>query len=88
MKTREIVEGLKKRPRMFLSVVTFDTIVAYLSGYDLAVMGGLLLGFHEWLVVRVGRGENVVWDRLVDISFEASAGTHNDDARIAHLFAW
>ena len=39
-------------------------------GYDLACVGGLLVGFREWRVVRFGDGNNLQWPGLVlEIAF-------------------
>lgn len=63
------------RPSMFLRTTSFDTAVAYLMGYDAALRGGLLFGFREWLVVRLGAGNNLAWTELAhDLLLQQSPG--------------
>jgi hypothetical protein len=50
---------------LFFSPNEFDVAVAFLQGFNLAGGSGLLVGFHEWLVVRLGFGNNLVWCELV-----------------------
>lgn len=49
---------------MYLRSTTFDTAAALIDGYDLATEGGLLVGFREWLVLRVGCRTNSAWWEL------------------------
>ena len=50
---------------MDVGKVTYDTVSSFLLGYQLATDGGALTGFHEWLVVRIRRGDNLAWTALV-----------------------
>ncbi|XXX76289.1 hypothetical protein WMF30_52425 [Sorangium sp. So ce134] len=50
---------------MYLSNVSYDTIVAFVEGYDLALCRGFLVGFREWLVVKLEDGNNLSWSVLV-----------------------
>ena len=60
---------------MYLRTTSFDTAVAYLTGYDAALRGGLLFGFQQWLVMRVGEGNNLVWSELArDLLLQRSPG--------------
>jgi hypothetical protein len=54
-----------KRPSMYLRVNTYDVAVAFVDGYDFALSGGLLVGFREWLIVRVDGADNMAWTELV-----------------------
>jgi hypothetical protein len=53
-----ILAGVRERPGMYMQTVTYDTVVAFVLGYDLAIHGGLLWTFHEWLVPQVNGGNN------------------------------
>lgn len=58
---------------MFLPDETYASAVAFVLGYDLACEGGICLGFHEWLVMRVGGGSNLSWDGLaLHVAFPTS----------------
>ncbi len=37
----------------------------FLVGFDVAQSGGLLRGFREWLIVRMGQWSPLVWEALV-----------------------
>lgn len=49
------------------------------GGYDAAAEGGVLVGFHEWLVPRVGEGANLGWPALVlHLAFPRSKNVHEE----------
>lgn len=62
---RELFEKVRKYTGMWLDEETYGSATAFVSGYDAACEGGLLAGFKEWLVVRVGSGTNLAWSALV-----------------------
>jgi hypothetical protein len=62
---RELFENVKKRTGMYFQQESYAVVAAFVMGYDEAYEGGLLAGFREWLVLRVGRGENLGWVALV-----------------------
>ena len=74
---RQLFENVRKRPSMYLGpVVTYEVVAAFVHGYDLACEGGLLAGFREWLVVRLGEGSNLAWTALVlDFAFPGASPT-------------
>ncbi len=57
-------DNFKRRPSGFVTPTTYFTITSYLLGVDAALHSGLLIGYHEWLVPRVGAYENVRWPQL------------------------
>jgi len=59
------LDHVRKRPSMWLRVVNFDTMSAFLQGANMASNGGLLSGFREWLVMRLDRRTNIPWFDLV-----------------------
>lgn len=60
-----VIKFMMERPSMFLTSVTFDTVTAYLSGYDAAKNGGLLIGLREWAISKLRFGNNLVWPSLM-----------------------
>jgi len=55
---------------MYLWGERYDVAVAFIDGFDLACEGGVLIGLREWLVPKVGSGNNIVWGGLVlDLAF-------------------
>lgn len=50
---------------MYLMEPKYRAAAAFVLGYDLALAGGVLVGFREWLVPRVGSGNNLSWPALV-----------------------
>ncbi len=65
MSLPEVLANLRKRPGMYVYPVTYDTAVAFVDGYDAATQRGLLVGFREWLIVKLDGGSNLVWSALV-----------------------
>jgi hypothetical protein len=67
---REVFQHLHKHTGMWLSDETYAAAEAFVAGYDAACEGGVLAGFREWLVMRVGSGGNLAWPALVlDLAF-------------------
>ena len=50
---------------MYVGCESFAAVCAYLHGFDVARDEGPLMGFHPWMVVRQGAGNNLGWDVLV-----------------------
>ena len=46
-------------------VSTFEEAVAFIDGFDAACEWTFLLGFREWLVTKLGQGNNLAWSGLV-----------------------
>ena len=66
----DVVRELKRRPKMHLTDPTYESICAYIIGYDhclLAVGKGDvgLDGFREWIVARNGGGVESHWIELI-----------------------
>ena len=75
------LDNLRKNPAGYLPEKSFVAVVSFLLGYDASCQGGLLLGFHEWLVVRQNFGDNLHWSATVlFLSFPAAESL--DDARM------
>jgi hypothetical protein len=80
------LEGLRRQTGMYVNPPTFDGVVAFIDGYDMALSGGLLVGFREWLIVRANEGNNLTWGALVASLIDHSHG-RDDKLSIARLFA-
>jgi hypothetical protein len=61
---RSLFQDLRSRTGMFIVRPSHATVAALLLGYDLAHGGGALIGFREWLIVRLGLGNNLSWEAL------------------------
>lgn len=44
---------------------SYGDYVTYLYGYDAGTQGSALLGFREWLLLRLGRRSSFVWSSLI-----------------------
>jgi hypothetical protein len=75
-----------KRPSMYLRVSTFDAAVSFVDGYDMALSGGLLVGFREWLIVRVDGASNMAWTALVLLALEDPEAQGEQSVLIKGLF--
>ena len=62
---RSLFETLRMRPGMYVQEPTYATLCAFVLGYDLALDGGVLRGFREWLITRLGDANNLAWPALV-----------------------
>jgi len=72
---------------MYVSPETLDCVLNYLQGHDDAMMGGLLVGFRESLIMRLGTGDNFTWTALVGLVLKAQGVPSDDEqARIEGLF--
>ena len=45
---------------------SFTTVCAYIDGFNTARGGGPLLGFREWLLLKLDDGNNFHWIGLAD----------------------
>jgi hypothetical protein len=75
-----------KRPSMYLRVNTYDAAVSFVNGYNIALSGGLLVGFREWLIVRVDGAENRAWTELVLLELGDPEAQGEQSALIKGLF--
>jgi hypothetical protein len=54
------LEKVCRCPGMYVREPTYESITAYVQGYDSALGGSLLRGFREWLVMRTDAPGNFV----------------------------
>ena len=73
------LENVKKHPGMYFPKVEFDVVAAFINGFNLATHGGLLVGFREWLIVRLDYGNNWTWDGLIlRLTFPEAESVHSE----------
>jgi hypothetical protein len=65
MKFDDVIGILRKHPGTLGLDGSFGQATAFLLGLDAGNDGCLLVGFREWLVVRLGDGANLGWPALV-----------------------
>jgi hypothetical protein len=62
---RELFVDVQKRPEMYGLKNTFWSVVPFVLGVDIGTGRLLLTGFEEFLVPKVGFGNNLTWRALV-----------------------
>ncbi|MCU7724234.1 hypothetical protein ODJ79_10955 [Actinoplanes sp. KI2] len=65
MEYRTQFQAIHKRPQLYGLDGSYGQYCAYLAGLDAGNDGRLLTGFREWLVTRLGDGNNLTWQGLV-----------------------
>ncbi|WP_326834182.1 hypothetical protein VSH64_04530 [Amycolatopsis rhabdoformis] len=65
MDYRKLFADLHQRPGLYGLDGSYHDYCTFLSGVDAGNDGGLLTGFREALVPRVGAGDNLTWRSLV-----------------------
>ena len=64
--TADQLRHICERPGMYVQRPHFRSVCAYVQGWDDARGRGPLQGFREWLVVRSGGPNALVWSALVE----------------------
>lgn len=62
---QELFADVRRRPGMFCLDGTFHDFTVFVRGCEAGNDWQLLTGFREWLVTRVGGGDNLIWEALV-----------------------
>jgi len=62
---REHLELIRTRPEMYGLDGSYRDFVTYLYGYDAGTRDTALLGFREWLLLRLDRQSGLGWPSLV-----------------------
>lgn len=79
---QKLFEQVRQLTSMYLPDTTYYSAVAFVSGYDAACEGGVLEGFREWLVVRLGKGSNLGWPALVlHLAFPDAVSPQGEQSR-------
>ena len=65
MEYLELFGQVRRRPGMYVGSESFDSVSAWVDGFDMGRSGGVLVGFKEWLTVRADGGNNLAWTALV-----------------------
>ncbi len=87
MSNRAYFESVRRRPRLHGLDGTWGGTVAFVLGFDAATSGGLLSGFREWLIVRLGDGNNLTWAALAERAVTESDPRETGDSGADELFA-
>jgi hypothetical protein len=82
-----VIANVRNRPSMYLRANTFDVVVSFIDGYDIAISGGLLVGLREWLIVRVDGSNNMAWSGLILAALGDPAAAGDQAALIRGLFS-
>jgi hypothetical protein len=82
---RLLFDQIRARAGMYVQRPTYTAISSLVLGYDLACEGGVLLGFREWLIPRVGKGNQLAWPALVLMATFPEA--ENPDEVVQHSAA-
>ncbi len=61
---RKVFQEVRARTGMYIPDPTYASVCCFILGFDTACDGGVLVGFREWLVPRVGFGSNLTWASL------------------------
>jgi hypothetical protein len=59
-----LLQQVMQNPGMFFSPVEFDVASAFIQGVNLSSSGGVLVGFREALITKLGYGNNLIWSEL------------------------
>jgi hypothetical protein len=66
-----LLDGLEKRPQMFVVPTNYDSIVGYLEGFGAGCIhsGGKnpLDGFREFLLARIDNYRSYGWSQIVEV---------------------
>jgi len=62
---RSFFESFRKRVGMYVMENRYVAVASFVEGYDAACEGGVLVGFREWLIIRLRFGQNLSWPALV-----------------------
>ncbi|NTX11734.1 hypothetical protein HUA76_13115 [Myxococcus sp. CA056] len=72
----ELVGRLRTMQLGFMPTEGYDTLVAYILGFDVATGGGALTGLREWLITQVRDGTNLHWPDLVSMLLHQRAASN------------
>lgn len=62
---RDLLASVRQRPHMHGLDGSYATVTAFVLGCDAGSSGGMLTGFREWLIARLGNGNNLAWPALI-----------------------
>lgn len=86
MNRQEFFRKVHARPRLDGLDGSFTLAATYLDGYDAATDWIFLTGFREWLVLKLGEGNNLACRGLVGALCERDS-VPDDEQRVDHLLA-
>jgi hypothetical protein len=72
----KLFENVRKRPGMYFIEESYDVAAAFVLGCDAGNDWGLLIGFREWLILRLDGFNNLAWSGLVlEIAFPGESSS-------------
>jgi hypothetical protein len=78
---RKLFAEMHRRPQLYGLDGSYHDYCTFLLGFDAGNDGGLLTGFTESLVPRVGAGDNLTWTSLVlHLAFPGRTAGWRDEA--------
>lgn len=83
---QQFVDALCARPQMYVGEIRYETVCAFLIGYDYAMQDGPLQGFTEWLRLRTG-SRRTRWDEIVRNEVELGSSSAGPPTESEHLEA-
>jgi len=81
------LEHVRKYPGMWFHPVTFETAAAFIQGFDAALSEGLLVGFREWLIVRLNGPNDLTWPPMVLMALEDPRADSTPQLLVERMFA-
>ena len=82
----ELIANIARRPGMYVGEERYESFAGVILGMDLALRGRPLAGLREWLIVRLGSGNNLTWSALLkDASGARKDGDDADGIRRANV---
>jgi hypothetical protein len=86
MDALELLDNLRRRPRMFIFDDSYLTMVAFVMGCDARAGGQLLEGFGTWCGGRFGeRQSSLHWAALIRRHVAATNPLDSEDLRAKEL---
>jgi len=78
------LSSFREHPEAHLPDPSLTAAIAYVLGYDAGVLGSLLVGFREWLVVRLDAPSELEWPALVECSIRRTTGKPSSEIGPLH----
>lgn len=79
MDYRKLFRSVRHRPTLYGLDSTYGAGVAFILGCDTGTSGVLLSGFREWLITRLGAGNDLSWQDLALQIINTTTGERDDE---------
>jgi hypothetical protein len=81
----KLVEAIGLRPSMYVQPASFDTVSAFIDGYNEALHRAPLLGFHHWLMTSGYEGDNLHWTGVIRRSLPEGISSKDAIQEVCHI---